>query len=231
MPNGKEFKRKKRQYPDLSERDASNVVAAEDKFVEWFSDPEVRRRFPGTEDELDAGIQKALNTQIQTGDPGYGAEASYESGYPEKGYPDQIKLGTSDPNVVGHELSHAAQWDDTLGIQLRNVLGGGFEGDTRMERYLNKPGELYSNFHELRLKMGLKPWERSFTPQKVIELIQFQGLEGDEDVQRYLKQFGPEKISEALNKIASVEADGRRLERLNFTPDDNVIMRPTNTYA
>ena len=117
-----------------------------------------------------------------------------------------------------------------MGAQLARTLGEdkatSFGGP-----YRRRFGELYGNFHQMRVKLGIKPWERNFTPGRLMELIQFQGLEGDEDVQHYLNEYGPEKVSEALNTIASTEADTRRLERLNFTPDDNVIMRPSSTYS
>ena len=225
-----QYKKQERGYPYLSEKDAETVSEAEDDFVRWYSDPNTRRLFPdGSSVGLDEGIQKALDSRIQTGyTPG--ADARYESGYPEEGYPDTITLGNPSPDVVGHELTHAAQFDDSLGLQLMDIWGDRpIKGSKSY--YYNKPGELYGNFHQVRLKLGIQPWERSFTPAKLLELIQFQGLENDPDIQNYMKSVGPQKFSEALNKIASVEADSRRLERLNFTPDDSVIMRPSSTYT
>ena len=210
----------------FSKGDLPEITAAEKNFAEWYSEPATRRRFPGTEEELDKGVQKALDTKaFASFDVPNRGDAVYYKGAPQYGVEPQIRLENTSGDVFEHELVHATQFDDQLGEQLQGILGKKAEG------YYGQPGELYGNFHQIRSKMGLQPWERSFTPEKVLELIKFNGLEEDEDVKTFLENWGPEKFSEALNTIASTEADQRRLDRLNFAPSDNVIMRPTSTYA
>ena len=210
----------------FSKGDYPGIKSAEDRFVEWYSEPATRRRFPGTEEQLDEGVQKALDTKAFASFdvPNHG-DAVYYKGAPQYGVDPQIRLENTSGDVFAHELVHATQFDDQLGKELQNVLGDKAEG------YYGQPGELYGNFHQIREKMGLKAWERSFTPERVIELIKFNGLEEDEDVKTFMENWGPEKFSEALNKIANVEADAERLERLNFTPDDTVISRPSTLYT
>ena len=217
----------------FSKGDQAGINAAEDQFVEWYSDPATRRRFPGGEKELDKGVQKALDTKaFASFDIPDRGDAVYYKGAPQYGVDPQIRLENTSGDVFQHELVHATQFDDALGSELRNVLGDGTGNISESDaKYLGQDGELYGNFHQMRVNLGLKAWERNVTPKKLIELIKFQGLENDPDVMNFMNNWGPEKVSEAINKIASVEVDAERLDRLNAPQGSKILDREATLYS
>ena len=231
--------KKKEGKISAADKNVEDVKQARSNFRRWYEDPNTLERAGDV--DVEAGVDRAVGTDVYSGFPERG-RAEYDSGY-TRGYREDGSFGAIDPSdeayipgkvitsdfsqgTLQHELTHAAQFDNQFGLELREVLGK----DDRSS-YRRNPGELYGNFHQLRVKLGLKPWERNMTPEKLMELVNFNDLQEDEEVKDYIEQYGAEKISTAINKIASSEADTRRLERLNFTPSDNVIMRPSNSYA
>ena len=62
---------------------------------------------------------------------------------------------------------------------------------------------MYGNLHEFRAKLDLKGFERNMSPKRVKELIKFNELKDDPDINQMIDEFGLDKLSEALNKIAS----------------------------
>ena len=139
-----------------------------------------------------------MNTRIQTGFVPQGAKATYDPAIGD--YKGAITVGDyRDPAVVDHELTHAAGFDEALGKEAQKILGKPKSGD----KYLSKPTELYGNLHEFRARLDLKGFERNLSPKKVKDLIKFNELENDPDINQMIDEFGLDKLSEALNKIAS----------------------------
>ena len=240
MPTKDKYKRGK---VSAAEQDVKRAEKARTDFASWFDDPATRRRFPADID-VDAGVQRALGTRIESGflnegvaqyeHPGktFNEEGNYveipegEPGY----YPGRIKTTTYDQSTLQHELAHAANFDDPLGAQLAETLG---EKEARSfgGEYRKRYGELFGNFHQMRVKLGIQPWERNWTPEKLMELIKFQGKMDDEDVKFYVDEYGLDKVSEALNKTASIEADAKRLDRLNAPIGSTLIDASTSLFS
>ena len=176
------------------------VNKSRDRFKQHYSDPvteELYRQNTGFND-LPSKIDNALDTRIQTGFVPQGAKATYDPAIGD--YKGAITVGDyRDPAVVDHELTHAAGFDEALGKEAQKILGKPKSGD----KYLSKPSEVYGNLHEFRTRLDLKGFERNLSPKKVQDLIKFNELEDDPDIKQMIDEFGLDKLSEALNKIAS----------------------------
>ena len=176
------------------------VNKSRDRFEQHYSDPvteELYRQNTGFND-LPSKVDTALNTRIQTGFVPQGAKATYDPAIGD--YKGAITVEDyTDPAVVDHELSHAAGFDEALGKEAQKILGKPKSGD----KYLSKPSEVYGNLHEFRARLDLKGFERNLSPKKVQDLIKFNELEDDPDIKQMIDEFGLDKLSEALNKIAS----------------------------
>ena len=176
------------------------VNKSRDRFQEHYSDPvteELYRQNTGFSD-LPGKVDTALNTRIQTGFVPQGAKATYDPAIGD--YKGAITVEDyRDPAVVDHELTHAAGFDEALGKEAQKILGKPKSGD----KYLSKPSEVYGNLHEFRTRLDLKGFERNLSPKKVQDLIKFNELEDDPDIKQMIDEFGLDKLSEALNKIAS----------------------------
>ena len=176
------------------------VNKSRDRFEQHYSDPvteELYRQNTGFSD-LPSKVDTALNTRIQTGFVPQGAKATYDPAIGD--YKGAITVEDyRDPAVVDHELTHAAGFDEALGKEAQKILGKPKSGD----KYLSKPAEVYGNLHEFRARLDLKGFERNLSPKKVKDLIKFNELENDPDINQMIDEFGLDKLSEALNKIAS----------------------------
>ena len=176
------------------------VNKSRDRFEQHYSDPvteELYRQNTGFND-LPSKVDTALNTRIQTGFVPQGAKATYDPAIGD--YKGAITVEDyRDPAVVDHELTHAAGFDEALGKEAQKILGKPKSGD----KYLSKPAEVYGNLHEFRARLDLKGFERNLSPKKVQDLIKFNELEDDPDIKQMIDEFGLDKLSEALNKIAS----------------------------
>ena len=133
--------------------------------------------------------------------------------FPAEGeYKHNVGLGPGQeatPELVAHELTHAAGFDYHLGKEAQKYLGKGKLGG-RYGRYLDSPDEAYANLQELRNVLKLKPDQRSLTPEMIKKLSDEKGTD---DVKAYIKNFGVENVTEALNKVADT-GNNRSLEDL-----------------
>ena len=176
------------------------VNKSRERFEQHYSDPvteELYRQNTGFSD-LPSKVDTALNTRIQTGFVPQGAKATYDPAIGD--YEGAITVEDyRDPAVVDHELTHAAGFDEALGKEAQKILGKPKSGN----KYLSKPAEVYGNLHEFRARLDLKGFERNLTPKRVKELIKFNELKDDPDINQMIDEFGLDKLSEALNKIAS----------------------------
>ena len=176
------------------------VNKSRERFEQHYSDPvteELYRQNTGFND-LPSKVDNALNTRIQTGFVPQGAKATYDPAIGD--YKGAITVEDyRDPAVIDHELSHAAGFDELLGKEAQKILGKPKSGD----KYLSKPSEVYGNLHEFRTRLDLRGFERNLTPKRVEELIKFNELEDDPDINQMIDEFGLDNLSEALNKVAS----------------------------
>ena len=192
--------------------------------TEHFNDPNTRKRLKeqtGLSDEdIDKRISEATGTHVEqnafleAGDAEYNAPGRFFGEVipeGEEGHsPGNIQVGVdlnqeSNQGVLEHEQAHALGFDDTLGLRAQEILG-----EAKHDSYLNQPGETYGNIQEFRKIVGIKPWERNLTPERIMELIEFQGVGDQEDVQQLLNNYDIEKLSEALNTVASTDTTRER---------------------
>ena len=195
------------------------VEEARGRTKEWYNDPETRKRLKEqtglSDEEIDKRIQGSVGTEVV---PALiSATAEYDRGY-TRGFREdgtfgdidpsdpayqapKIKIGgdVTEPGLLEHEMAHALGFDDELGLKIQEIAG------VPENQYLAKPGETYGNIQEFRNIIGLKPWERNLTPEKLNELIDFMEVRDDADVQQILKNFDIEKLTEALNTVAMEE--------------------------
>ena len=196
---GKDKKKEDEKYIRNPEH-IEQVNKSRERFEQHYSDPvteELYRQNTGFND-LSGKVDNALDTRIQTGFVPQGAKATYDPAIGD--YKGAITVGDyRDPAVVDHELTHAAGFDEALGKEAQKILGKPKSGN----KYLSKPAEVYGNLHEFRARLDLKGFERNLTPKRVKELIKFNELKDDPDINQMIDEFGLDKLSEALNKIAS----------------------------
>jgi len=173
------------------------------KFVEWYDNPETRRRIEAqgemTPQQIQDFLAHGVKGDIKKGTPSVaGADAQF---YPEDN--SIIMSDMNDLNTGTHEILHRSGFDQTLSAPLMKILGNSFQQDEKnnfksFKRYLNQPHEAYGNFHELRTRLGLKPGQK-VTKDQLKKMVKDKGLEND----NFYKTFDDEKITKAINTVAS----------------------------
>jgi len=104
--------------------------------------------------------------------------------------------------IGGHELTHSTGLDMAMDPYLRSILEVSPDIDkNRVKNYNRSPGELYANFHELRLHLGMKPGEQ-WDSEKLNKRLEERGKS---DQSGFLRNFTEESLIEALNKVAEVD--------------------------
>jgi len=125
-------------------------------------------------------------------------------------------------SIGGHELTHSTGLDMAMDPYLRSKLELKPENMNRTNNYNTAPGELYANFHELRLHLGMKPgeqWDSEKLKQRLEERGRF-------DQSKFLDNFTEESLIEALNTVAG--ADKKDNGKLKF---DNLKLKgQSNNY-
>ena len=204
--------------PKLIDKRLRAADAEADTFTaNWYNDPETRKRLKAqtglSDAQIDERIKQATEVETRSKDIGYADAESHDRGtfmgevIPE-GEPGHFKGridvdSAVDPAAYGnkglleHEHAHQAGWDNQLGYKAQKILGKGKQG------YMNNPAEVYGNMQEFRAILGLKPNQRNLTPTKIKAIIKAKGLDDQPDVQQMFYNFDIDKVSEALNTIAS----------------------------
>ena len=103
--------------------------------------------------------------------------------------------------VGGHELTHSTGFDMAGDPYLRSILEINPKNKDRVRNYNTSPGELYANFHELRLHLGMEPGEQ-WDSEKLNKRLEERG---SIDQSNFLNNFTEESLIEALNKVADVD--------------------------
>ena len=199
---------------------------ADEFTTNWYNDKNTRSRLKDqtglSDEEIDHRIAAATNTDtsynafLEAGDaeynsPGRGFDADGNYSVIPEGEPGhypgniQVAVDLNNPGSQGilpHEQTHALEFDNKLGLKAQEILGPASE-----DEYLNNPGETYGNLQEFRSILKLEPWERDLTPEKLQNLIEFQEVGKNEDVQQMLRNYDIKKLTKALNKIAQKDRE------------------------
>ena len=199
---------------------------ADEFTTNWYNDKNTRSRLKDqtglSDEEIDQRIAAATNTDtsynafLEAGDAEYNSPGR---GFDEQGnysvipegepghYPGNIQVAVDLNNpgsqgILPHEQTHALEFDNKLGLKAQEILGPASE-----DEYLNNPGETYGNLQEFRSILKLEPWERDLTPERLQNLIEFQEVGKNEDVQQMLRNYDIKKLTKALNKIAQKDRE------------------------
>ena len=218
---------------DLSQIDYDNLDAAQKRYYDRFTDPEMRKKFleqavyptgeKVSEEDLDKMIIATLNTPYnETTNVGRkGAEATFMQDnmqgkgpiYIGQGPKTQIRFlpGTSDA-IKGEELSHVVTGHlqdkityDILGSP--NEAKSGSDAQGQIASYLNQPSELYGHLYKLGAQLGLEPNEQIESVEELEKRISEAGLmSGNSDLLRlYDTPEERQRVLKALNTIAFQE--------------------------
>lgn len=104
--------------------------------------------------------------------------------------------------IGSHELTHSTGLDIAMDPYLRSILKVSPDKNiNKVASYNRSPGELYANFHELRLHLGMKPGEQ-WDSEKLNKRLEERGKYDQYD---FLQNFTEESLIEALNKVAKVD--------------------------
>ena len=103
--------------------------------------------------------------------------------------------------IGGHELTHSTGVDKAMDPFLRSVLQVIPGKENRRVNYNTSPGELYANFHELRLHLGMEPGEQ-WDSEKLKKRLEERGKTDQQD---FLNNFTEESLIKALNTVADVD--------------------------
>ena len=199
---------------------------ADEFTTNWYNDKNTRSRLKDqtglSDEEIDHRIAAATNTDtsynafLEAGDaeynsPGRGFDADGNYSVIPEGEPGhypgniQVAVDLNNPGSQGilpHEQTHALEFDNKLGLKAQEILGPASE-----DEYLNNPGETYGNLQEFRSILKLEPWERDLTPERLQNLIEFQEVGKNEDIQQMLRNYDIKKLTKALNKIAQKDRE------------------------
>ena len=202
-------------------------------FRNWYDNATTRDKLKsqlGLDDkQIDQAITHGLNAEHSEEEAGEGLAGKYELG------PHRITTnpGEAGQGALPHERVHASSLDNALGSILRKEIGSP-SGLGDVTNYLSNDGELYGNFVDLRHLLKLEPGDW-VTPELIESRLETEGIDENHprrfEIDQMLEVYSLEDLAKGLDKIASTEADSERLERLNFTPDDFVISRPTSLYT
>lgn len=153
-------------------------------FVNWYSDPKTKAKIEKagwdpsrTTDIIAKGLRTPIKqyneSEVHKVPMGSQSNAEYRSPYtirqtgddthPNSGYITYRQQSTPSQtqNVLGHELTHASGFDNILAPSLYRALGEKLpEKNHSGLNYMSRPEEVYGNFHEMRLNLGLKPGEK-----------------------------------------------------------------------
>ena len=228
--------------PELEEHDKE----ADEFTTEWFNDPNTRKRLKEqtglSDEEIDERLEHATNVETRQ------ALLPYDAEYHGRGkvlgefvpegepghYPGRIDIAVdpaheSNLGVLEHEQAHALEFDNKLGWEAQKILG-----KAKKDKYLDNPGETYGNLQEFRHNVGLKPWERNLTPEKLMELIEFSEVGEQQDVRQILENYDIEKLTEALNTIAEADntPEGREANLMKFyaNKEESALARLKGLY-
>ena len=103
--------------------------------------------------------------------------------------------------IGGHELTHSTGLDMAMDPYLRSKLEINPDYKDRTRNYNTSPGELYANFHELRLHLGMKPGEQ-WDSEKLNKRLEERGEYHQQD---FINDFTEESLIEALNTVAGID--------------------------
>lgn len=201
-----------KDFSHFLESEDKTKRASQDEFVSWFNDPVTRKKIKDqglmNESQIDDSIVKGISGGIiQSNDMASHADAQY---FPES---EEIRMqDIHDHEKVQHEMGHRSGFDSSLSGPLMKILGNPHaqdekKGNLLSRRYLGMDHEAYGNFHEFRLRLGLKPGEK-ISKEELKKRVEEKGLSNE----HFYKVYDDDKIIEAIDKVALQEKPKQQQE-------------------
>jgi hypothetical protein len=129
--------------------------------------------------------------------------------------------------TLQHERAHAMKADAVLAPALYRALGQKLPKEYGSKlSYMNRPEEVYANFHNLRVDMGYKPGQKTTVEEFKKKYSGNKRVQGN----RFFQKFGTDKsgqqsdkeIAKIVNAINTVAITGDKKEnKLQFSGDKN----------
>ena len=196
-----------------SQGDFLNKNAIEDgrQWVkDWYDAPETRERLKKnqgywTDWGIDQDVERGLDAKAKGVSGGNVLPDRANAMYNPNNHTYNFRNTPGGRGALPHEFVHATGIDDKTGDQMAEILGEPNPFSSQAE-YLANPREQYGNLTDIRSKLGLKPSERNLTPAQLRRRIQKWERENGEKLENGMfEAFGVDKITKALNKVASVD--------------------------
>jgi hypothetical protein len=205
-----------------------NVRQGTQDYVDWYSNPETLKRFEKNTGFDSKRLQDMTNyganvtaRPVSQSYPLLGEDSQAEfQGYDTVPQEQIIYTPGVDKGVIQHERGHAGGQDTILGPALKRTLGDPFKQTSKnapkaVKRYMDVPEESYGNFHQFRIKLGLKPGEQI----KDIKELQKRVKDTGSNVENFYQTYDDDKILKAINTIASTDT----------TTEDNIAFAAYGT--
>lgn len=142
-------------------------------------------------------------------------------------YGSGIQYATDVHGTLQHERAHAMKADAVLAPALYRALGQKLPKEYGNKlSYMNRPEEVYANFHNLRVDMGYKPGQKTTVEEFKKKYSGNKRVQGN----RFFQKFGTDKsgqqsdkeIAKIVNAINTVATTGDKKEnKLQFSGDKN----------
>jgi len=234
---------------------------ASDEFVNWYSDPATKQKFQKntgldplrTQDFIGKGLRTPIvkydESVVHAAPLGSSSEAEFRSPYAIKSMGDTIHPKTgyiayrpqADNNytsgLLNHELTHASGFDNVLAPALYRSLGLKLPEKTHGGlSYMNRPEEVYGNFHEFRQQLGLRPGQKvdvnslnKMVKESKIDNNFWRSFSSDETGKENQEKIS--KIVNAINTVASVKNNNQEMNYAAFGGEINNGLNPKyNNY-
>lgn len=127
--------------------------------------------------------------------------------------------------TLQHERAHAMKADDVLAPALYRAMGMKMPKQFGSQlSYMNRPAEVYANFHNLRVDLGYKPGEKTSVEEFKKRYSGNKRVQGN----RFFQKFGTDKngqqsdaeIAKIVNAINTVASTGdKNKNRMQFSGD------------
>lgn len=142
-------------------------------------------------------------------------------------YGSGVQYATDVHGTLQHERAHAMKADAVLAPALYRALGQKLPKEYGNKlSYMNRPEEVYANFHNLRVDMGYKPGQKTTVEEFKKKYSGNKRVQGN----RFFQKFGTDKsgqqsdkeIAKIVNAINTVATTGDKKEnKLQFSGDKN----------
>ena len=116
----------------------------------------------------------------------------------------RFNVDSQDDVAVGmHERTHASTIDSAMSKATTDIVGSSYQQDkpqfSRTKAYMIQPTETYSNFIEMRKKLGMKPGEQ--IDEKTL-IQKMKAIESNGDRDHFYNTYDNDKVIKALNTLA-----------------------------